>query len=334
MEEENRNPFTALSEMYQEGVDEADAKGYAEEYKRFTEYFLFKAVPEEIGKNEDWTFTPYDITYLDGYFVFGTGTNSVVHFKVKEAPGWLFGLWYRVKEETYDKKTRLVLHYELFAQYEQFIDKFKPSASTFEVENGVYSYVPGAEFNVSVWDSVRMFKFIITEPALAFCRDIFYWDYNEEYHSREEAEEAMNKELEEARLQDEFKERATNTVLEYFGKCFKGHDNVFIYYNAGWSPGYELHIVVDVEEGNMYHFKSIIEDYENNPEETDKELYDILKGYYELEEQLDQEAKQYNCYYYSEFSDWINVITPEKFKDLQKFLDENGQDDEDKIYYF
>lgn len=332
MAEENKNPFTALSKIYHEGVDKADEKGYAEEYKRFTEYFLFKAIPEEIGENDGWTFTPYDIIYLDGYFIFGTGTNSVVHLKVKEAPGWLFGLWYRVSEETYNEKPRLVLHYNLFAQYEQFINKFKPSASIFEVNEGVYNYIPGKEFNVSVWDSVRMFKFIITEPALAFCRDVFYWDYNYEYHSREEAEEAMNKELEEARLQDEFKERATNIILDYFIKSFTGFNEGFIHYSPSWSPGYELYIVANVEEGDMYHFKDIIEDYEKDPEGLDKQLYDILKGYYELKEQLDQEAKQYNCYYWSEFSDWIHVITPERFEEIK--MNETGQDDEDKIYYF
>lgn len=64
--------------------------------------------------------------YGDGYFIFDYGPNTVVHFRLKETPGWLYGVWWRV---SINKEGIISIVGEFFAQYEEEIDKFKPSAS-------------------------------------------------------------------------------------------------------------------------------------------------------------------------------------------------------------
>lgn len=72
---------------------------------------------------------PYTVSteeYGDGYFIFDYGPNTVVHFRLKETPGWLYGVWWSFKV---NKEGIVSIVGEFFAQYEEEIDKFKPSTS-------------------------------------------------------------------------------------------------------------------------------------------------------------------------------------------------------------
>jgi len=85
----------------------------------------------------------FHVTWQDtgnGYFIFDFGENSVTHFKLKECKGWKFGLWIRYisqksideyKEKYSDTKdeSKAGYHIEIFGQYINYIDKFKPSYS-------------------------------------------------------------------------------------------------------------------------------------------------------------------------------------------------------------
>ena len=75
-------------------------------------------------KSQNYTITTEQ--YGDGYFIFDYGPNTVVHFRLKETPGWLYGVWWRV---SINKEGIVSIVGEFFAQYEEEIDKFKPSAS-------------------------------------------------------------------------------------------------------------------------------------------------------------------------------------------------------------
>ena len=75
-------------------------------------------------KSQNYTITTEQ--YGDGYFIFDYGPNTVVHFRLKETPGWLYGIWWSFK---INKEGIINLVGEFFAQYEEEIDKFKPSAS-------------------------------------------------------------------------------------------------------------------------------------------------------------------------------------------------------------
>lgn len=85
-------------------------------------------------------FTPYDIEYGNGYFLFEMGENSVVHFRIKEVwKNWKFGMWINSEALEYykgDDETKYCTSYEdepnvvqIFCQHEHLLDKFKPSRS-------------------------------------------------------------------------------------------------------------------------------------------------------------------------------------------------------------
>lgn len=62
----------------------------------------------------------------NGYYVFEFGENSVCHFKIKGLKRWQFGLWIREDNENYVV--------DLFGEHEDYIDKFKPTATKIKYE--------------------------------------------------------------------------------------------------------------------------------------------------------------------------------------------------------
>ena len=69
--------------------------------------------------------TPENIRYLEEYFVFDFSKAAICHFKIKEIPGWLFGIWLNDERHKYD----------IFGEPEEFIDKFKPGATYYSYKN-------------------------------------------------------------------------------------------------------------------------------------------------------------------------------------------------------
>ena len=182
--------LSALVNFYKEAVEKEDSNGFAEVFKQATE-MLFEQLPKAISWKKDVVFTVEDVEYSDGYFIIGRGTNSVVQFRIKETPGWLYGIWWSPVEDenlsTEEKKVYLTdkLHCDIFAQFEETIDKFKPSAS---MVSESFNFYLDSKSNGSLWNIARDILFIRDEPYLAFYRDIHFSDFNREYVSREEAE--------------------------------------------------------------------------------------------------------------------------------------------------
>lgn len=179
---EDNNPMQALFEMYDAQVAEHDKAGYAQKFKDCTDLFF-----KDVGEHWHFEEAPIhftDVEYLDGYFLFGMGTNSVIHFHVAECPGWKFAIWWETPE---DKDDDDIITGQFFTQYEETIDKFKPSRSDMCIKIVMRLDVdePYCEDYV---DAANIINFIKNEPALAFCRDYWGWDYNAEYHTREEAQ--------------------------------------------------------------------------------------------------------------------------------------------------
>jgi len=174
------NPFKEINKMYDAQVEEYDKKNTAELYKSAFELFA-----ETLTIDEDWRKPAHvcDVEYLDGYFLFGTGTNSVVHFHVKECKGWKFGIWWEYDEE----KEPETLKGKVFCEYEKYVDKFKPSATTysydirFEVKDG--KLTEPAEF--CCWDGgimsiKRVCMFIHKCPYVAIEKSWSACNYNVE----------------------------------------------------------------------------------------------------------------------------------------------------------
>lgn len=70
----SNNPFESIVNVYKESVKEADSLGLSELYKQATD-IVFNALKETPAL--DITIT--DVEYLDGYFIFGHGTNSELY---------------------------------------------------------------------------------------------------------------------------------------------------------------------------------------------------------------------------------------------------------------
>lgn len=69
--------------------------------------------------------TPINITFPSGYFLFMNQTDyEIMHFKLKELPEFLFGVWN--KELTFDNDETKKVPF-IFGERECFLDKFKPS---------------------------------------------------------------------------------------------------------------------------------------------------------------------------------------------------------------
>ena len=173
-----------MNQVYTEQVKDVDEKGYADLWRETTEIF-FEDI-NDAADEHDIIFTFIDIDYLDGYFIFGTGTNSVVHFHITECPGWKFGIWWDEPED----ESKVTGHF--FAQFEEIIDKFKPSASTIKCDFSIHNLGDRNNY-FDTWSVRKLIEFIHNEPYLAFCRDYCCYDYNETYLSREEAKEIYDK---------------------------------------------------------------------------------------------------------------------------------------------
>ena len=136
---------------------------------------------------------------------------DIVEFKIEEAPDWLFGInWIEPEwdnrlyglvecKDMQEFLDQVYLESYVFAQYEPEIDKFKFSRSVF-CETFAFRFNDETQEREFVWvpdlkSTFKTFDFIVKEPALAFCREYYDWDYNKEYHTREEAETAFKEYL-------------------------------------------------------------------------------------------------------------------------------------------
>ena len=218
-----------MLELYQSQVNEIDKKGYAEIFVKCTEAFFKEWKKEKLNVIDE------SVNYLDGYFIFGKGTNSVVHFKVKECPGWLFGIWWEIPEKGNTIKGTF------FTQYEKDIDKFKPSYSAYTSD--LYFH---EDKDISCFDEVKIMNFINKEPYLAWYRDQYLTDFNTTWVDKRKAKRAFERHIEkEANLEKEIKTFDEN-VLQYVKNNIVPYWNDFGYDCYIWdqgenvSPRYEL----------------------------------------------------------------------------------------------
>lgn len=111
---------------------------------------------------------PIDIDFGNGYFVFSMGDDSVVHFHIKGIKGWKFAMWINCSDSD-------DYYVQFFAQYEEFISKFKPSASTFvvNISKQELKYVV-EDRDQAKWtylEIIEMCKHIRYNPRLAYVQE-------------------------------------------------------------------------------------------------------------------------------------------------------------------
>jgi len=329
-DEERKNPFQAIAEFYQETVDEANKKGFSEIFKHETERF-FEIANDYLQDNYKLSFTPTDVQYLDGYFLFGHGSNSVIQFHVKEAPGWLFGIWWSAEEAAESTKEhptylKTNINCEFFAQYEENIDKFKPSASTF-VDKIYWSL---HEDHSNVWFKgyhiSHVVLLILQHPELAFYRDFNSTDLNVEYVSEEKAKSFYTEwRLKENAIQlmKQENEKAMLDCLKYiYGPVLEKGDAFINDRGEGWSPRYELILrnvwkdegQADSQDGCFDLFDWGAEGWDDK--EQDEALWDKTIA------KCEARAKALDTYWYSPVSTSLVIVSGEKYWKYKKEAEE------------
>lgn len=306
----SNNPFNGLVELYTESVKEADSIGLAEIYKHATD-MVFNNLKNQI--NFDITVT--DVEYLDGYFIFGKGTNSVVHFHIKETPGWKYGIWWSpvAKSEAADDEANQEyftdrLRGELFAQYEEEIDKFKPSASMVAETFTLHLSSPARSFTCGFAEDI---EFIHNEPYLAFYREMHYTDFNREYISRAKAKAYFERHYKQKKLEEDTKAINDKEMLKAIYEMLKEDidDGTCFVQDRGdcCSPRYEIIIknTWGIEDGCY----KLFDLYEEADAAEAKKLWDtaIDAG--------NKRAKKAKCYWYwhSCCSDCVVLISADAY---------------------
>ena len=242
--------------------EEIDALGFSDRLKACAEFF-FKS-------NDEYKFE--DIEYRNGYFLSSTGTNSKVIFHIKECPGWLFGIWWDIPIDKDDNLKEF--RADFFTQYEDEIDKFKPYASTFCTDLWVNLDATPQDNEFNMRQARKIIGFIHKDPALAFCREYFGYDYNLEHHTREEAQDEFEKYLERKETDRKYTKICDDMVLEFV------RDNIMTKY-----VGAEM---VSLGEDSYPKYRVVVP-IEKNPEvEKNKDV----PGLYSMFEDDDVENKE------------------------------------------
>jgi hypothetical protein len=304
------NPIKGLVDLYEESVKESDEVGLAEVYKQATER-VFNNIKEELE------YTIEDVEYLDGYFIFGMGTNSVVHFHIKETPGWKYGIWWSPvsKQDSEDPEHPTTyetnrLHCSIFTQYEEEIDKFKPSASTFVKE---FTFYLDNTSGYGMWEFVKTIKFIHDEPYLAFYREMHYTDFNQEHITRAKAKSYFERHFKQKKLEEEAEALNNRELLKTIYTILKedlDEGNCFIHDRGDrWSPRYEIVTknTYDVEDG-CYGLFDILE--EADAKEAQKLWDDAVK-------ECEKRAKKIGSYWYESSCchDSLTLVSTKKFNE-------------------
>ena len=318
-------PLDGLLKHIQECLEKQDAKGFAETYAKAGATIL-QQVAAELEKNQI-TFTPEDVQFLDGYFIFAMGTNSVLHFHVKECPGWKFGIWFgtvETEDSTEEcKKYKLdEITADFFTQYEDCIDKFKPSASTISTYEGHFVL---EDLNLNwffyhrIADTIQM---IIKYPAVMWYRDVHYADLNYDYVTVEEANEAFT----EWRLKENNKklihaenEKVMLDALKYIaGPVIEAGEAFIADSGENCSPRYRLVLLNtgDPKEDGCYRIWDL--GYEDA--EEDKKYFE------EKEKECEERAK--DVYWFNPVSDCCSYISKERFEQA-KYYNEHPEEDDD-----
>ena len=197
-------------------------------YREITEKFFASLKADEELADIEFT----DVAFLEGYYIFAFGEDSVVHFHINKCPGWKFGIWWNEVKEGDKYYTG-----EFFAQYEETIDKFKPTAS--EIKTNITIYPEGED---SIFETSETIEFIEKEPYLAFCRDYCFMNYNFRYLSRREAKKIFWKYKRQKATEDKYTKKFDAIVLNWVRKYILPMftDAEIKDMGDGWHPRYDV----------------------------------------------------------------------------------------------
>lgn len=182
---------------------------------------FFKDIADEIIKHINEVCNVTDMKRGNGYYIFEFGDNSVVHLRIKELPGWLFGMWF-----SYDKKMKGVIKCEWFCQQDLWLNKFKPCCSeiqcttSFCISQFAIDKILTEPENVFFdgYQIIDNIKFMIKHPWLAAYRDYRDVSLNTDYVTEKYAKKYMKKAIKERNkyisMVEKLEEKVKNKVMQ------------------------------------------------------------------------------------------------------------------------
>lgn len=208
--------------------DKAYSKKQEKDFSRILDAIRSQLEKDGLNIEKEW--------YPDGYLI--SDDHKMWHFKLEECPDWLFGVWLDDGQEMDDEfcsdKFYLL---RVFAQPENYIDKFKPTASNVVKEYHIFKEDMEKYKEFSDWDLIywtEIFRYVKDQPYLAWYRHMHYVDYNLKYISPEKAkkdfentekERLEHEEKQEKQYQEEY--AYIKGILEKTGLKYKiADDNV------------------------------------------------------------------------------------------------------------
>jgi hypothetical protein len=189
--------------------------------------------------------TPINVTFPSGYFLFMNQTDyEIMHFKLKELPEFLFGVWN--KELTFDNDETKKVPF-VFGERECFLDKFKPSRAEWSPLYNTTHFVKEQEEQLKdFWSVVEMLPKLVHTP----------WELTG--YSKEEYEKDMKT--------FEVREQQTKEVLAEAYKrmvdFMKSHKVEFgVLYSDGFWSGDNLYAFVDEAVADYLEVDDKLSDY-------------------------------------------------------------------------
>lgn len=221
-------------------------------------------------KSQNYTIATED--YGSGYFIFDYGPNTVIHFRLKETPGWLYGVWWSFKV---NKEGIISIVGEFFAQYEEEIDKFKPSASYYGCDMLSLVAADGS-ICLDEGDVVSIINFICNHPYRAWNGHISFNDKIPGIrawlnYQKRQRHLRKGKRLEKNLYKDVCK------FAKIASKLLKYTNNITVEdYGEGIYPRYFFQLIATPDEG--FEKKGCYELWEKN--DAIGQLYSHLKTHY------------------------------------------------------
>lgn len=314
-----------MIDYWDKAIKKYDKKGYAPVYKAMAEQ-LFQVIIDDMFEYS-WNkikgvdaIHVEDVQYLDGYYIFPMGTNAVVHFKIKECPGWLFGIWWKEPECMDRKAGSFKMTGTFFAQYEKTIDKFKPSASSIKAEVQAEIIKKSKSSQDKIWhisdytDMLNQIRFIIKEPELAFCRDYQVWDYNVQYLDKRRAKKIFEKWMIWYDNKEKYFKICDDKVLDFVKDkilpIYKGAK--LIDRGPNWSPRYQIAC-------KLSEYDNTVQAGFYDIDEADSEL---MSQWDTLNEECDKISDEHEFIWYSPVSYTIAVIDDADWESYKKLSQE------------
>ena len=268
------------------------------------------------------SFTPEDVECesCEGFFIFPYGSNSIIQFHLKEAPGWLFGIWWGVEENTKEDGSKSInnegIDCDFFAQYEELIDKFTPSNSTF-----VKSFFwPFRKDKDSCWCKgykiAQTILLILQYPYVAFYRELYGADLNSQYISPKEAEDCYKdwhlKQVAQQAVLQENDKTMLKCINNLFEDVLNKGDALILDLGDYFSPRYKVVIRNSEKQGWVS-----VADYLG---------YDARKKWIDIEKWCEERAEKIGAMWLSPVADFIYFANDADFlEEKERILKEQGK---------